>query len=66
MRYNIIHIDEMISTIEDFFNNNSQHVLYVGGIVGTELFSYVTSEASNHYHFNHMLFLEGCQDYLGL
>lgn len=66
MKYNIIRIDEMINTIEDFFADKSQHVLYVGGMVGTELFSYVTSEASNHYHFNHMLFLEGCQDYLGL
>lgn len=66
MKYNIITIDEMTDVIYDFFHDNSKQVLYVGGMVGTELFSLVTSEATEHYHFNHMLFLEGCQDYLGL
>lgn len=66
MKYNIISIDQMIDLIDDFFNDKMKHVLYVGGMIGTELFRFVTDEAIKHTSFSQMLFIEGCQDFIGL
>lgn len=65
MRFNIIPIDEMINIIDEFFKSNKQ-VLHVNQMIGCELFSYVTSYAVEYCKFDHILFVEGCQDFIGL
>lgn len=65
MKVNIVPIDAMINIIDDFFKSN-QHVLHVNQMVGCELFSYVTTYAVEYCRFDHILFIEGCQDFIGL
>lgn len=66
MKFNIITINEMIDYINSFFNDSSRKVLYVGGMVGTDIFKYVLESATIRHNYEHIMFIEGCQDYIGL
>lgn len=62
MNYNIIEISEMIDQLQDFACNDEQ-IFYCGGIVGTEIFRYVTKAALLTLRKNkQIMFIDGCQD----
>lgn len=61
----IVQINEMIDLIDDFYSGDQKEMV-VGGIVGTQINQFVIDCATKNTPFNNILFIEGCQDYIGL
>ena len=61
----IVEINEMIDSLEEFFDSNG-HYMCVGGVVGTEIEKFVLDVATEKTDFSRILILNGCQDYVGL
>lgn len=65
----IVNLSEMIDILECFMEDNSWHNIVVGEMAGCHLFKQVTDVVVNTeggIPFNQTLFVEGCQDYIGL
>lgn len=63
MNCNIIEIPEMIENLQDFACNDNEQLFYCGGIVGTDIFSYVAKAATLSLGQNkQIMFIDGCQD----
>ena len=55
----------MIDLIDDFYAGDTKEMV-VGGIAGTEINQFVIDGATKNTPFNKVLFVQGCQDYIGL
>ena len=55
----------MIDLIDDFYAGDNKEMM-VGGIAGTEINQFVIDGATKNTKFNKVLFVQGCQDYIGL
>lgn len=63
-----VEISEMIDLLEDHFSpqwGNNQ-LLVVGGIAGTAIFKHAIHACLKSHDFQHILVVDGCQDYIGL
>ena len=66
---NIIEINEMIDSLDDYFSdtiNAPTTPKIVGGMIGTTLVNDVLNAALAHYDLENILFIQGCQDYIDL
>lgn len=63
-----LEISQMIDLMEDHFAPlwNRNHVLTVGGVIGTSIFKYAMDACMKYYELNQILVIDGCQDYIGL
>lgn len=63
-----IEISEMIDLLENHFSPKwgSEQVMVVGGIAGTAIFKHAIHACMKSYDFQHILVVDGCQDYIGL
>ena len=55
----------MIDLIDDFYAGDTKEMM-VGGIAGTEINQFVIDGVTKNTRFNKVLFVQGCQDYIGL
>jgi hypothetical protein len=62
----ILELNEMIDMVEDFVNEPTHRQIYVGGMVGTQLFKFVMEVVLSKNDFKDICVIEGCQDYIGL
>lgn len=64
----ILEISQMIDLLEDHFSPKwgDEHVLTVGGVVGTAIFKHAIHACMRYYNFNTIIVVDGCRDYIGL
>lgn len=61
----VVEINEMIDFLDDFFKSG-HHETVVGGIAGTQIEKFVVDATQGVTEFSRILFINGCQDYIGL
>lgn len=57
---------EMIDMVTDYLAGPSNEPLYIGAMIGTQVFKHVLDISLNYTDFGHMLIMEGIQDFIGM